>query len=80
MIQKKINELQNLASSKNLTIKFRNRKTNYGDFCIFIYGPTQKRYLVGFDGYYNTADCEFTFDYCFEQAKKYINEFEQKRA
>lgn len=79
MIQKKINDLQTLASSKNLTVKFRNRKTNCGDFCIFIYGPTQKRYLVGFDGYYNT-DYKFTFEYCYEQAKKYINEFEQKRA
>ena len=30
-----INELNDIAQEKGLTVKFRNRKTNQGDFCIF---------------------------------------------
>ena len=68
-----INNLRTLAKSKNLSIRFRNKKTNEGDFCIFIYGPTQKRYLVGFDGDYNSTN--FSFEKCVEQAKNYIENY-----
>ena len=70
-----IKELKEFAKSKNLSIRFRNTKTDESDFCIFIYGPTQKRYLIGFDGWNDSS--VFTFEKIVEQAKNYIDNYEK---
>lgn len=72
-IKDTINELQDLASKKKLTVKFRNRKMNSGDFCIFIYSDRKKSYEVGFDGYWDSKDNNF--DSCVQQAKDWIENY-----
>lgn len=75
-VDAKIKELEELAKSKDLTIKFRDRKTNQGDFCIFIYHPDRRQYLVGFDGDWNSKG--FNFDNCYEEAVNWIETFDPK--
>lgn len=75
-VKEKIEELKNLAKEKDLTIKFRDRKTNQGDFCIFIYHPDRRQYLVGFDGDWKSK--EFNFDNCYNQAVNWIETFDSK--
>lgn len=75
-VKEKIKELKELAKKKNLTIKFRDKKTNEGDFCIFIYHPDKRRYLVGFDGDWESTN--FNFDYCYDEAVNWIEKFDAK--
>ena len=64
---------QDLAQKKGLKIVFRNRKTNQGDFCFFIYDKNkQKNYLVGYDGDWNG---NISFQHCAEQTIKYIQDY-----
>lgn len=70
-----INELNDIAQEKGLIVKFRNRKTNQGDFCIFIYDKSkQSRYLIGYDGYYKKYP-EYSFEKCFKMALDYIDKY-----
>jgi hypothetical protein len=74
-----IDYLADLGSDKNLTIKFRNRKTNQGDFCIFIYDKSkQPNYLVGYDGYFDD-EYVINFEVCFYQAKEYIENYGESK-
>ena len=73
-VKKAIDELKAEAEKKNLKVVFRNRKTNQGDFCIFIYSDRQKSYHVGFDGDWNTK-YENNFNKCLADAKKWIGDF-----
>lgn len=72
-IKDAINELQELASKKKLRVKFRDRKTASGDFCIFIYSDRKKSYEVGFDGDWRSK--EYNFDNCVQQAKDWIENY-----
>lgn len=74
-VKKCIEQLKNIAIEKGLTIKFRNKKNDQGDFCIFIYDKSKKsNYLVGFDGYYNKKS-QFNFEVCFNMALDYIDKY-----
>lgn len=73
-VEEKIKGLEEEAAKKNLTIKFRNRKTNTGDFCIFIYSEKQRRYEVGFDGDWKDTS-EFSFDNCLKDAYEWIENY-----
>lgn len=71
----KIKELEKYAKEKGYDkVVFRDRKTNSGDFTIFLYNKkiVEKRYCVGFDGEWKG---EFNFDYCLDQAYKYIDNY-----
>lgn len=75
-VKEKIKELEELAKKKDLTIKFQDRKTNMGDFCIFIYHPEKRQYLVGFDGDWESKG--FGFDNCYDEAVNWIETFDPK--
>lgn len=71
----KIKELEQYAKDKGYDkVVFRDKETNTGDFCIFLYNKkiTPNRYCVGFDGSWNG---KFNFDYCLDQAYKYIDNY-----
>lgn len=70
-IEKQIRELKEYAKSKGLSVRFRNHKTDLGDFCIFIYDKNfRKIYAVGFDGSWdNPGD----FDQCLSMAYDWID-------
>lgn len=69
-IEKQIRELKDYAKSKGLSVRFRNRKTDQGDFCIFIYDKNfRKSYAVGFDG---SWDDPVYFDQCLSMAYDWI--------
>lgn len=71
----KIAELEQYAKNKGYDkVVFRDKPTNSGDFCIFLYNNKiqPKRYCVGFDGNWSG---EFNFDYCLDQAYKYIDNY-----
>ncbi|MCH5166899.1 MAG: hypothetical protein J1F35_03315 [Erysipelotrichales bacterium] len=73
-VKRAIDELKAEAEKKNLKVVFRDRKTNQGDFCIFIYSDRQKRYHVGFNGDWNDKS-EYSFETCLTDAKKWIEDF-----
>ena len=62
---------------KTLKIVFRDRTTNSGDFTFFIYDKKkQNRYLVGYDGDWDTKDDENTsFKSCLEATYEYIENY-----
>lgn len=69
----RIDQLRKFADNFNLLVTFRDKKTNAGDFTIFIYRPEESRYAVGFDGYWSDYN-ELSFESCIYQAFKWINE------
>ena len=71
-VNMRINQLRSFATSKGLRIKFRNTRTHAGDFGIYIYKPGQTRYVVCYDGYYNSSSEWLRFDNCVRQATKFI--------
>ena len=75
-----INYLKETAKNKGLEVKFRDSKTNAGDFTIFIYDKSiNKNYLIGFDGYWNVKpDDDISFNNCAKMAEKYINDYKNK--
>lgn len=59
-------------------IVFRDRTTNQGDFCIFLYNKKiqPKRYCVGFDGEWTAkSDTQWNFDNCIQAAYEYIDSY-----
>ena len=73
-IDKKIAELKAYAKKHGMEVRFRNHRTNQGDFCIFIYDRSfrPRSYAVGFDGDYES--CGGTdFGKCLKQAYKEID-------
>lgn len=70
-VEIKINELKAVAKANGLKVRFRDHKTNQGDFCIFIYDKTfRKTYAVGFDGDWKSDTTDFEF--CLRQAYNWI--------
>lgn len=57
-VTKKIEQLKNAAKKQGLKITFRDRPTNLGDFCIFIYDRSYRinQYAVGYDGMWNAEE------------------------
>lgn len=76
-ISEKIQNLINLGKEKGLDIVFRNRKTNTGDFCFFVYDKRkQNRYLIGYDGDWDTdINSNTSFDSCYNATLKYIEQY-----
>ena len=73
-----INYLKDLCKDKGLTIRFRDKKNDAGDFTIFIYDKSvQSSYLVGYDGYWNPKYSDLTFKKCAQLALKYINNYKK---
>lgn len=72
-IDEQINKLEQYAKQHGLKIRFRNRKTDQGDFCIFIYDQVnfRKSYAVGFDGDWDSK-C-VPFDKCLKSAYNWID-------
>ena len=76
--KEEVQEVTNLAKEKGLTIVFRDRTTNTGDFCFFIYDKKkQKRYLVGYDGNWKASNTtgDYDFEHCLNQTIKYIENY-----
>lgn len=74
-IEQTINELKDAARKAGLEIKFRNRETLAGDFCIFIYDRNFRKntYAVGFDGSWDADKQSPThFDNCVKAAYGWI--------
>ncbi len=73
-----INHLKDLCKDKGLTIKFRDKESNAGDFTIFIYDKSVKPgYLVGYDGYWDPKYSNYTFKKCAQLALEYINNYKK---
>lgn len=76
---KKLYALYDFASENGLKVKVRTYTNVCGDFCIFIYDKKVKpSYMVGFDGDFDTS-YELTFDYCADEAFKWIREYINKK-
>lgn len=74
-VKEKIKDAKEKAKEKGLELVFRDKKTDAGDFCFFIYDKKkQNRYLVGFDGYWDEK-WEITFDKCLNDTLKYIEDY-----
>lgn len=71
-IDNQINELKQVAKAHGLEIRFRNHKTDQGDFCIFIYDRQNFRqsYAVGYDGDWQGQSV--SFDKCLKSAYNWI--------
>ena len=75
---KKLYALYDLGSENGLKVKVRTYTNVCGDFCIFIYDKKVKSsYMVGFDGDFDSS-YGLTFDYCVEEAFKWIREYINK--
>lgn len=76
-IKEVINELNNYAAEKELKVVLRNYSTSAGDFCMFVYDKSKyaSPYLVGYDGDWDSHDR--SFQYCYEQVKKFIDHFKR---
>lgn len=73
-----INYLKDLCKDKGLTIRFRDKANDAGDFTIFIYDKSVKPgYLVGYDGYWDPKYSDLTFKKCAQLALKYINNYKK---
>ncbi len=71
-IELKIKELKAVAKANGLDVRFRDHKTNQGDFCIFIYDKSiRKSYIVGYDGDWGSK--YISFDKCLASAYNWIN-------
>ena len=71
-IDKQISELKQYAKEHGLEVRFRDHKTDQGDFCIFIYDRQNFRnsYAVGYDGDWQSK-C-ISFDKCLKSAYRWI--------
>lgn len=66
-VSAQINELKEHAKKHGLTVRFRDHKTDQGDFCIFIYDPNfRKSYAVGYDGDWQSK--AVSFEKCLKSA------------
>jgi hypothetical protein len=76
-VEIKINELKAKAKSNGLEVRFRDHKTNMGDFCIFIYDKSiRKSYMVGYDGNWKSDTTDF--DFCLRQAYRWIEKRDRR--
>lgn len=76
-VEIKINELKAKAKANGLEVRFRNHKTNMGDFCIFIYDKSiRKSYMVGYDGYWNSG--YIPFEVCLKDAYNWIEKRDKR--
>ena len=76
-IDNKISELRRKAAEQGLSIRFRNTKTDQGDFCIFIKDPTfRPGYAVGFDGDWQSK--AVSFDQCLASAYHWIEKRDKR--
>lgn len=74
--EKTLNSLNILAKKKGLQVVVRAVKNKAGEFHIFIYDKRkQSRYLVGFDGCWESEFGE-TFDVCLKDATEWVNNYE----
>ena len=73
-IRIEINRLKKVAKENGLEVKFRNHRTNMGDFCIFIYDKSvRKSYIVGYDGLWGIVEfSKLSFKSCLEKAYNWI--------
>jgi hypothetical protein len=73
-----IDALKAYAKEHGLTVRFRDKKTDQGDFCIFIYDKNfRESYAVGYDGTYNSQyGC--TLDDCIKSAYKWIDKRDKR--
>lgn len=75
-IKEVIVNLNEYAAENDLSIVFRNYITSTGNFCIFIYDKLKNGpYLVGYDGDWEPPGK--SFQYCYEQAKNFIDHFKR---
>lgn len=77
--QEAIENLQEIAKDYGYKIKFRNRKMDTGDFCIFIYDANKpgSSYLTGFDGDWDAKEntqYDNTFNKCYLQSIKWMED------
>ena len=76
-VEIKINELKAKAKANGLEVRFRDHKTNQGDFCIFIYDKSiRKSYMVGYDG--NWKSDTPNFESCLRQAYRWIEKRDRR--
>jgi hypothetical protein len=76
-IRAEINKLKAVAKENGLEVRFRDHKTNQGDFCIFIYDKSFcKTYAVGFDGNWKSDTTDFGF--CLRQAYNWIEKRDER--
>ena len=76
-ITTEINKLKAVAKENGLGIRFRDHKTNQGDFCIFIYDKSvRKSYIVGFDGSWGSKTSPF--DVCLRLAYNWIEKRDKR--
>ena len=76
-IDNKISELRRKAAEQGLSIRFRNTKTDQGDFCIFIKDPTfRPGYAVGFDGDWQSK--AVSFDQCLCMAYHWLRKRDKR--
>ena len=73
-IRIEINKLKAIAKENGLEVRFRDHKTNMGDFCIFIYDKSvRKSYIVGFDGLWEIIEGSMlSFESCLNSAYYWI--------
>jgi hypothetical protein len=73
-ITTEIKKLKGVAKANGLEVRFRDHKTNQGDFCIFIYDKSiRKSYMVGFDGLWEIIECSMlSFESCLNSAYYWI--------
>ena len=76
-IRLEIDKLRDVAKANGLGIRFRDHKTNMGDFCIFIYDKSvRKSYMVGFDGSWTNKS--LSFESCLRMAYKWIEKRDKR--
>ena len=74
--QKAIAELRQVAKQNGLQIRFRDVPNEQGDFCIYIYDKSfRKYYLVGFDGDNNG---HISFEKCLKSAYNWIEKRDRR--
>lgn len=73
-----INALKEYAKVHGLDVRFRDHKTDQGDFCIFIYDRQnfRKSYAVGYDGDWQSK--AVSFDKCLKSAYRWIDKRDKR--
>ena len=71
-VSKQIEKLKQAAKAQGLQVRFRDHKTDQGDFCIFIYDRAnfRKSYAVGYDGDWEGAGVGF--EKCLKSAYNWL--------
>lgn len=79
-IKSEIEKLKKVAKENGLDVRFRDHKTNQGDFCIFIYDKSfRKTYAVGFDGLWGIVEySRLSFKSCLENAYNWIEKRDKR--